>query len=238
MSWADTKKSCNRAVVVALTYASYALHFADCRISLWAVPALFWHLWWLGEQCQGSSWKRNEFKMTCPLNMSVLQDRGPTQILLRLVHLPFEWRENMTVDLMEELVPLGLICKNSLGAAINLNTNWLTNVCFFLPFFIAKVDVPTHPIGGGNGHCSDTVSPTHKLCIMETCTLDRNNSYAHIYIYDDQNPRRGVLYKRMNGVCCCKFVVRFAWEAQESARAGARYINSVVLFCISKHLLL
>ena len=121
--------------------------------------------------------------MTCPLNMSVLQDRGPTQILLRLVHIPFEWRENMTVDLMEELVPLGLICKNSLGAAINLNTNWLTNVCFFLPFFIAKVDVPTHPIGGGNGHCSDTVSPTHKLYIMETCTLDRNNSYAHIYIY-------------------------------------------------------
>ena len=58
---------------------------------------------------------------------------------------------------------------------------------------------------------------------------------------DDQNPRRGVLYNRMNGVCCCKFVVRFAWEAQESARAGARYINIfniVVLFCISEHLLL
>ena len=49
---------------------------------------------------------------------------------------------------------------------------------------------------------------------------------------DDQNPCRGVLYKRMIGVCCCKFVVRFAWEAQESARAGARYINIVVLFCI------
>ena len=47
---------------------------------------------------------------------------------------------------------------------------------------------------------------------------------------DDQNPRRGVLYKRMIGVLCCKFVVRFAWEAQESARAGARYINIVVLF--------
>ena len=64
--------------------------------------------------------------------------------------------------------------------------------------------------------------------------------YVCIYIYmsDDQNPRRGVLYKRMNGVCCCKFVVRFAWEAQESARAGARYINIVVLFCISEYLLL
>ena len=60
----------------------------------------------------------------------------------------------------------------------------------------------------------------------------------NIYMSDDQNPRRGVLYKRMNGVCCCKFVVRFAWEAQESARAGARYINIVVLFCISEHLLL
>ena len=58
------------------------------------------------------------------------------------------------------------------------------------------------------------------------------------HMSDDQNPRRGVLYKRMNGVCCCKFVVRFAWEAQESARAGARYINIVVLFCISEHLLL
>ena len=41
---------------------------------------------------------------------------------------------------------------------------------------------------------------------------------------DDQNPRRGVLYKRMIGLCCCKLVVHFAWEAQESARAGARYI--------------
>ena len=60
----------------------------------------------------------------------------------------------------------------------------------------------------------------------------------YIYMSDDQNPRRGVLYKRMNGVCCCKFVVRFAWEAQESARAGARYINIVVLFCISEYLLL
>ena len=58
------------------------------------------------------------------------------------------------------------------------------------------------------------------------------------HMSDDQNPRRGVLYKHMNGVCCCKFVVRFAWEAQESARAGARYINIVVLFCISEHLLL
>ena len=53
---------------------------------------------------------------------------------------------------------------------------------------------------------------------------------------DDQNPRRGFLYKRMIGVCCCKFVVRFAWEAQESARAGARYINIVVLFCIGRYL--
>ena len=44
----------------------------------------------------------------------------------------------------------------------------------------------------------------------------------------DQNPRRGALYKRMNGVCCCKFVVRFAWEAQESARAGARYIDILI----------
>jgi len=40
----------------------------------------------------------------------------------------------------------------------------------------------------------------------------------------------------MIGVCCCKFVVRFAWEAQESARAGARYINIVVLFCIGRYL--
>ena len=55
--------------------------------------------------------------------------------------------------------------------------------------------------------------------------------YVYIYMSDDQNPRRGVLYKRMNGVCCCRFVVRFAWEAQESARAGARYINIVVLSC-------
>ena len=62
--------------------------------------------------------------------------------------------------------------------------------------------------------------------------------YIYIYMSDDQNPRRGFLYKRMIGVCCCKFVVRFAWEAQESARAGARYINIVVLFCISEHLLL
>ena len=62
--------------------------------------------------------------------------------------------------------------------------------------------------------------------------------YIYIYMSDEQNPRRGVLYKRMIGVCCCKFVVRFAWEAQESARAGARYINIVVLFCISEHLLL
>ena len=44
---------------------------------------------------------------------------------------------------------------------------------------------------------------------------------------DVQNPRRGVLYKRMIGVCCCKFVVRFAWEAQESARAGARILISL-----------
>ena len=63
-------------------------------------------------------------------------------------------------------------------------------------------------------------------------------SISYIYMSDDQNPRRGVLYKRMIGVCCCKFVVHFAWEAQESARAGARYINIVVLFCISEHLLL
>ena len=70
----------------------------------------------------------------------------------------------MTVDLMEEPMPLGLICKNWLGAAINLNTNWLTRVFFSfsfecwtpMPFFTAKVDVPTHPIGRGNGHCSDS----------------------------------------------------------------------------------
>ena len=62
--------------------------------------------------------------------------------------------------------------------------------------------------------------------------------YSYVYMSDDQNPRRGVLYKRMIGVCCCKFVVRFAWEAQESARAGARYNNIVVLVCISEHLLL
>ena len=60
--------------------------------------------------------------------------------------------------------------------------------------------------------------------------------YIYIYMSDDQNPRKGVLYKPMIGVCCCKFVVLFAWEAQESARAGARYINIVVLFCIGRYL--
>lgn len=38
---------------------------------------------------------------------------------------------------------------------------------------------------------------------------------------DDQNARTGVLWT---------FVVRFAWEAQESARAGAKYISIVVLY--------
>jgi hypothetical protein len=72
----------------------------------------------------------------------------------------------------------------------------------------------------------------------ENPSVDGNIYIPYIYMSDEQNPRRGVLYKRMIGVCCCKFVVRFAWEAQESARAGARYINIVVLFCISEHLLL
>jgi hypothetical protein len=46
---------------------------------------------------------------------------------------------------------------------------------------------------------------------------------------DDQNARTRVLWT---------LVVRFAWEAQESARAGAKYIRIVVLFYISEHLLL
>ena len=53
--------------------------------------------------------------------------------------------------------------------------------------------------------------------------------YIYIYVCDDQNARTGVLWT---------FVVRFAWEAQEIARAGAKYINIVVLFYISEHLLL
>ena len=77
-----------------------------------------------------------------------------------------------------------------------------------------------------------------KLELREPQLSVRKGGPHIVYMSDDQNPRRGVLYKRMNGVCCCKFVVRFAWEAQESARAGARYINIVVLFCISEHLLL
>ena len=40
---------------------------------------------------------------------------------------------------------------------------------------------------------------------------------------DDQNPRKGALYKRMIGLCCCKLVVHFAWEAQKK-RKGGRYI--------------
>ena len=42
---------------------------------------------------------------------------------------------------------------------------------------------------------------------------------------DDQNPRRGVFfYKRVIRLWCCKLVGHFAWEAQESASAGAIYI--------------
>ena len=78
---------------------------------------------------------------------------------------------------------IGINMQKFAGSCYQFEHELIDKRLFFLPFFIAKVDVPTHPIGGGNGHCSDTVSPTHKLCIMETCTLDRNNSYAHIYIY-------------------------------------------------------
>ena len=53
----------------------------------------------------------------------------------------------------------------------------------------------------------------------------------HIYMSDEQNPRRGVLYKRMIGVCCCNCSA-FCLGAQESARAGARYIN-IVFFSVS-----
>ena len=45
--------------------------------------------------------------------------------------------------------------------------------------------------------------------------------YIYIYMSDDQNARTRVLWT---------LVVRFAWEAQESARAGAKYISIVVLY--------
>ena len=52
--------------------------------------------------------------------------------------------------------------------------------------------------------------------------------YISIYIHtsDHQYPRRRVLYTRIVGLCCCHFVVHFAWEVQESARVGARYISN------------
>ena len=39
-----------------------------------------------------------------------------------------------------------------------------------------------------------------------------------------KTPAEEFLYKRMIGLCCCKVVAHFAWDAQESARAGSRYV--------------
>ena len=50
---------------------------------------------------------------------------------------------------------------------------------------------------------------------------------------DDQNPRRGVFfYKHVIRLWCCKLVGHFAWEAQESASAGAIYIYVTIYLYI------